>query len=237
VIATSPEHAKQCEQCYGVTADRVAITGFPRNDNFFSIKAPAVDQTIEILLAESSKRELPLMAYLPTFRDDDSQFVFPLLELEKMAERLAIMLVVKLHFVDGLRLKSYVPNPEGNLRLLNPMVDANQIFPFLDGLISDYSSVVYDFMLTDKPLIFFVPDLDDYLRHSRGMFYDFNDVTPGPKARTLEELERALSAIRDKGPDEWRESYDRVLSKFHTYRDAGSSARVYHAIVDSCVSR
>jgi len=238
VISTSPEHARQGELCYGVPADRVVVTGFPRNDALFSKTAATVDQTIQPLLADSRKRGLPLIAYLPTFRDDDSHFVFPLPELDEMAERLGIMLAVKLHFVDGLRAKSFVPNPEGNLRLLDPKVNANHIFPALDGLISDYSSVVYDFMLTNKPVIFFVPDLDEYLRHSRSMFYNFDDVTPGPKARTLEELERALLAVlQDKGQDAWRESYDRVLSKFHTYRDADSSKRVYRTIVERCVNK
>ena len=159
VIATSPEHAMQSESCYGVSPDRIVVTGFPRNDALLSKEAQSVNPELSSLVADATRRGLPIFAYMPTFRDDDSHFDFPLRELEAMASRLGIMLAVKLHFVDSLRLRSFVPNDQGNLRLLDPQIDANQMLSVISGLISDYSSVVYDFMLTEKPIIFFVPDL------------------------------------------------------------------------------
>lgn len=234
LIATSPEHAAQGQLYYDVEADRIVITGFPRNDALLATDAPPLDPQVRPLATAASRRGLPVFLYMPTFRDDDSRFKFPLRELEQMASRLGVILAVKLHFVDRLSQKDFVPAPQGNLRLLDPTIDASQVFPIAAGLISDYSSVVFDFLLTGKPVIFFVPDFDEYLRHSRSFYYDFNEVTPGPKARTLAELEAAISAARN-GLGEWQDRYQAVLSRFHTYRDGGSSERVYHLILERFV--
>ena len=236
MTATSPDHAEQGELFYGVDSNDIVITGFPRNDALFSSETAAIDPQIRSMAAEADDRGLPIFAYLPTFRDDSSHFEFPLRELEEMASRIGIILAIKLHFVDSLRAKSYEPNPNGNLRLLNPHIDPIQIFPVAAGLISDYSSVVFDYMLTERPVIFFVPDLDEYLQHSRSFCYDFDEVTPGPKARTLNELEGAIVAARDNNLEEWRKQYESVLTRFHTYRDAQSSQRVYDTIFAKCVA-
>ncbi|MBT8442600.1 MAG: CDP-glycerol glycerophosphotransferase family protein [Gammaproteobacteria bacterium] len=232
MIATSPEHAAQGHAYYDVDESRIVITGFPRNDILLSAGAKDIDERIRPLIAEARRRELPVFLYMPTFRDDDSRFDFPLAELEQMAARHGIMLFVKLHFVDGLRQKSFVPDPAGNLRLLDPAIDASEVFPAAAGLISDYSSVVFDFVLTEKPVIFFVPDIDEYLRHSRSFYYDFEEITPGPKAKSLDELETAIAAAVRDGLGEWTERYDTVLSRLHTYRDAGASERTYQAIIE-----
>jgi CDP-glycerol glycerophosphotransferase (TagB/SpsB family) len=119
--------------------------------------------------------------------------------------------------------------------LVDPKIDAKEIFPVAAGLISDYSSVVFDYMLTEKPVIFFVPDLDEYLQNSRNFCYAFDEVTPGPKARTLGALEGAIVAARDDNQEEWREHYESVLKLFHTYKDSRSGQRAYEAIFERCV--
>jgi CDP-glycerol glycerophosphotransferase len=235
MTSTSPDHAKHGELDYGVNAENSVITGFPRNDALFSTGETTIDPQIRSLADEANERDLPIFAYLPTFRDDNSHFEFPLRELEEMATRIGVILAIKLHFVDSLRAKSYLAKPDGNLRLVDPQIDAKQIFPVAAGLISDYSSVVYDYMLTEKPVIYFVPDLDEYLQHSRNFCYVFDEVTPGPKARTLRELEDAIVAARDDNQEEWREQYESVLELFHTYRDSRSGQRVYEAIFTRCV--
>ena len=152
-----------------------------------------------------------------------------------MATRIGVILAIKLHFVDSQRTSSYVPKPGGNLRFIDPKVDPKYVFPVTAGLISDYSSVVFDYMLTEKPVIFFVPDIDEYLQSSRNFCYDFDEVTPGPKAKTLRELEAAIVAVRDDNQEEWRDFYESILQMFHTYRDSGSGERVYEAIFSRCV--
>jgi CDP-glycerol glycerophosphotransferase (TagB/SpsB family) len=230
MIAASPDHERQGRLYYDVGADRVVITGFPRNDHLLQTKKPEVHGPERPILDRLLKRGLPLFLYLPTFRDVATGFDFPLDEMNRMAERLDIILLVKLHFVDGLRHNSFSSATNNNLILIDAAIDANSLFDAVDGLISDYSSVIFDFILTEKPVIFFVPDLSDYLRHSRSFYYDFDDVTPGPKPKNVNELGAAIRLAIDNGASEWQDKYQAVLDRFHTYRDAHSSERTYREI-------
>ena len=56
-----------------------------------------------------------------------------------------------------------------------------------DILITDYSSVGFEFAIREKPMIFFAYDLDDYI-DKRGMYFDYEDITPGPICSTTEEI-------------------------------------------------
>ena len=61
-----------------------------------------------------------------------------------------------------------------------------------DVLVTDYSSIYFDFLLTDKPVVFFDYDLEEYLSDTREMYFDYEAFTPGMKAKNQEELEEAL---------------------------------------------
>ncbi len=235
LIATSPDHAEQGQIYYDVRPERMVITGFPRNDRLMRGLSEPEDGKVQAVLEALRRRNIPAFLYLPTFRDVDSGFEFPLEELNAMAARLGIVLLVKLHFVDGMRNRAYESGSDNYLLLVDAGIDPNLLFRAVDGLISDYSSVTFDFMLTWKPVLFFVPDLAEYLRDSRSFYYDFDQVTPGPKPRTVNELEVELRSILENGMGEWREKYDEVLQRFHTYRDAGASERVYAEIMQRFV--
>ena len=58
-----------------------------------------------------------------------------------------------------------------------------------DLLITDYSSIFFDFLLLDRPIVFFPYDLEQYLSQDRAMYFDYEIMTPGPKCRTYDELE------------------------------------------------
>jgi len=231
MIATSPDHVRQAQDYYGVDADQVVITGFPRNDQLLQATNDGHDGPERTVIDDLSRRGLPVFLYLPTFRDAESRFDFPLEALDQMASRLGIVLLVKLHFVDGLRNRSFASGADNSLVLVNAAIDPNRLFDAVDGLISDYSSVTFDFLLTEKPVVFFVPDLADYLQHSRSFYFDFDEVMPGPKPKNVNELEAALRSVIDNGKGEWQDKYQEVLDRFHTYRDARGSERTYREMV------
>ncbi len=231
MIAASPAHLHQGREFYGVNADRIVITGFPRNDHLLRATNNDIPGPEQRILADLSRRGLPAFLYLPTFRDVDSGFEFPFAELDRMAARLGIVLLAKLHFVDGLRNHSFVSSAGNNLLPVDAAIDPNRLFCAVNGLISDYSSVTYDFLLTGKPVVFFVPDLAAYVQRSRSFYYDYDEVTPGPKAGNVNELEVALQSVIDNGIGEWQDRYRAVLNRFHTFRDAQASARTCREIV------
>jgi CDP-glycerol glycerophosphotransferase (TagB/SpsB family) len=229
-IATSEVHLQQGALYFGMSSRSLAVTGFPRNDQLLG--APSRDATVpDLAWIEAARAEgHPVFLYLPTFRDDAARFTVPWQELDAAADRAGVRLIVKLHVVDANRGVGSAVGKMRHLRLADSGIDCNSLFRFVDGLISDYSSATFDFILTRKPIIFFVPDLDDYLRHSRSFYFDFADVTPGPKTKTVEALEQAMRHAAKEGVDEWRAKYEAVLDQFHMFRDARACERTYHEI-------
>ena len=78
------------------------------------------------------------------------------------------------------------------IKVINPEYDPYPLLKLIDVLITDYSSIYFDFMLTNKPIIFFPYDLEEYLMKSREMYFDYEEFTPGNKVFIQEDLEKAL---------------------------------------------
>lgn len=77
--------------------------------------------------------------------------------------------------------------------LFYPTTD--DIYPILsisDALITDYSSVYFDYLLLNKPIIFFVYDYEDYIKNHGDFMLDFDDFTPGVKPKSFEELKQSI---------------------------------------------
>ncbi len=233
-IATSPENLAKSELNFGFRPGEQAITGLPRNDYIF--RTPPVDPTDEdvIWLLEQKESQRPVFIYLPTFRDDPTHFSIPWQDLSEMSERLGITILIKPHLVDAQRKNR--SSAVGCSRIHMAIGDGylNRLFPLVDGLIGDYSSATFDFMLTGKPVVFFVPDIGQYQQYSRSLHYDYNEVTAGPKAQTVPELESAIAAALSAGVGDWADQYESVLARFHTYRDGQSSERSYREIRRFC---
>jgi CDP-glycerol glycerophosphotransferase (TagB/SpsB family) len=86
-------------------------------------------------------------------------------------------------------------------------------------------------MLLDKPIIYFIPDLSSFVE-DRSLLYPIDEVTPGPKCHSFEELGDALIAASESGVGPWSTQYEKVRQRFHTYTDGRSSPRVYQALIE-----
>ena len=107
--------------------------------------------------------------------------------------------------------------------------DASDLLPDMDILITDYSSVYIDYLLTGKPLIFAPFDLKEYLHNDKELYYSYEQVTPGPKCKNWKDVLKWV----EKYNDETLFSSDRSLLRdsFHKYTDSRSSERVYSEIL------
>jgi len=228
--ATSPEHGRQGEAFFGIGPESIAVTGFPRNDELLAGVRPDLPADLQAALGAARRVGKRIFLYLPTFRDDKAQLASTWKELDAAAGQAGALLLVKLHFVDARRGLDSDVHGLDNLYVADAALDPNSLFTVVDGLVSDFSSVIYDFMLTRKPVVFYVPDYEQYL-NSRSLYFDFDEVTPGPKARDTAELARALRDTAGDGKHAWAKQYEEVLARFHTYQQPGASQRVYEEIV------
>ena len=103
--------------------------------------------------------------------------------------------------------------------------DIADLYLAADVLVSDYSSCVYDFAVTGKPIVLFAPDLDRYRDLVRGMYFDYEEWAPGPVARTQEELAAAVAEL-DEVTRAWSGRYDEFVRKFCPFEDGHASDRV-----------
>lgn len=129
---------------------------------------------------------------MPTHRENRQGLNLDLTQLNKKLQEIDAIFVIKMHpFV----LELYKNKPKeifSNILFHNANGDIYPLLKHIDILVSDYSSIVYDFLLLDKPIIFYTYDLDEYQKNYQFLF-DFNSYSPGVKVVNQQELEDAFS--------------------------------------------
>lgn len=232
VIATSEKLKPIFASAFGVPSCSVLVSGYPRNDAALNV---ARSTDLEMLVnpgpGRVTKRGGKAILYMPTFRDEGAT---PLptpaqqKELSALLRAFDAKLYLKLHPLDVGRL-TVTPDVD-SIAIIPSAVDVYEAIGDADILVTDYSSVFFDFLLFDRPLIFYCPDLDIYQTRDRGMYFDYDDVTPGPKALSWDQFLRALAQTLRGDHDEFGEARKRVAKQFHTYSDGRSSQRIQTAI-------
>jgi CDP-glycerol glycerophosphotransferase len=103
--------------------------------------------------------------------------------------------------------------------------DIQDLYLISDVLITDYSSVMFDYAITGRPIIFFTYDLEHYRDQLRGFYFDFEGTAPGPLVGTSEEL---IAALRDLDPitAEYAPAYAAFRETFCDLDDGTASVRV-----------
>lgn len=109
--------------------------------------------------------------------------------------------------------------------------DINDLILASDVLVTDYSSVMFDYVVTGKPMIFHVPDFDQYSSSTRGMYLDFGKLAPGPLSRTRQEVVSLLGSD-DFGAKSHADRYFAFARRFAPNDDGQASARVVEAVSD-----
>lgn len=208
-------------------------TGLPRNDFIVrdEDKLPAdLLASLDRLRDEVAGRRL--IMFLPTFRDGqgESQYQFSQAELTWLGswlERHDAVLGVREHMADSARTYSSALGPLGAIDLsAQRYPDLEVLYRAADGLISDYSSCLVDFMMTGKPVISFAYDYERYNTSERGLFYELDRVLPGPVCRSFDELAAALDAVFDDRTSEQLDEYDWKRRIFFDHVDDQASWRV-----------
>ena len=216
---------------FGVKRERVIETGSPRNDIFCSDKENPFNRELR-----QKFQEAKLLYYLPTFRgreEANSLFSLPDYDSEKLGvflEEHNMVLVSKAHYVDN-RLNSNVLENERIIHLADEDVsDINGLLKDADLLITDYSSIYFDFLLAEKPVIFAAFDLTAYVTGNRELPFQYEEVTSGPIVKNWKELYQELETI-------WSNAKYRILVKekntlFNKYHDEQNAKRVFDAVTN-----
>ncbi|EMD17245.1 hypothetical protein HMPREF9943_00398 [Eggerthia catenaformis OT 569 = DSM 20559] len=207
-------------------------TGYPRND---LLKDPDRD---EITIELKKKCGIPLskrtILYAPTWRDDEyygnGSYKFQIkLNLEMMKKELGdeYVVILRTHYyiadnIDLTGLEDFAYN-------LSKYDDVTEIYLMSDILITDYSSVFFDYAGLRRPMLFFTYDLDKYRDILRGFYIDMEKELPGPLVYTTEEVINRIKSI-DEMNKEYASRYDAFYERFCCWEDGHATKRVVDAV-------
>ena len=216
---------------------QVLETGYPRNDRL-------VDATPEEGAAIREGLGIPAgstaVLYAPTHREQHSEYVSAL-DLEELATALGpdYTLLVRTHYFyarpDGADPATGADGNEGGRAGIldvsgHPSVE--DLYLAADALVTDYSSVMFDYAVLDRPMVVFAPDWDDYQR-IRGVYFDLMELPPGLVTTTQEELtavlaDRSESGFAGTGAAKLRAAF---RDRFCPWDDGGAAERVVRAVL------
>ncbi|HJA11724.1 MAG TPA: CDP-glycerol glycerophosphotransferase family protein [Candidatus Mediterraneibacter merdipullorum] len=193
VTIASPELSWIFEESMGIDKDAGIIvpTGVSRSDEFFDPQF--IENSYKKLYEKIPQAEgKKVILYAPTFRGEVATCTSPdVLDVKAFAEAFSdeYILIFKHHQ----SVKNVPPIPEEYENTFafdmtrGKGMNINELMTVSDICISDYSSLVFEYSLFERPMIFFAYDLEDYI-DVRGLYYDFDEITPGPIFRTNEEI-------------------------------------------------
>jgi len=218
---------------------KIIESGYPRNDIFFT-KPDAFDligtDTAVIKKAKELKQDqYQIILYAPTFRDtglgDDflEKEALNIKELDDFAVKNKILIIFKIHPWREL------PVDFANLNNLIKYSDTGDVYPFLpliDLLITDYSSIFFDFLYLNKPIIFFPYDYDKYIREDRSLKYDYNWITPGPKCMHQKDLQQCIQKTLFDKEDEYRQKRKTIFDMSFSHKNGSASKHIIEIIHD-----
>ena len=228
---------------------RVIESGYPRNDVFFR-KPDAYDLLgTDAALFEQARmwknRGHKIVLYAPTYRDTGKgndflqQNALNTESLDRFGREHRIVFVFKVH--PNRRFDFDFRNTP-HLLLYNSTADVYPFLPLTDLLLTDYSSIFFDFLHLDRPIVFFPYDYDKYIRDDRKLAYDYDWVTPGPKCTSQIEVQEAIANILSNNtPDIYQQRRTEIFELMFSQRDGNSSEQIMRELtaesVFSCYSR
>lgn len=211
--------------CFDMHIDDVWITGTPRNDYLINPNSE--------LITEHKYLGKKIILYAPTWREYGSRSSFfpfedkDLSALNTFLDEQDSYLLLRGHREEMERISSNY-GEESLSRILPAhqeiFPDAQQLLAHVDVLVTDYSSIYFDFLLVDKPIIFIPYDLKEYQSY-RGFLFDYDSNTPGDKVNTQREFISSLDLSLN-SPENKSIERKQVLNLFHKYQTGNSSARI-----------
>jgi len=239
MVSTSTWSAARQGELVPVKSSQCKVDGYPRNDIFFQSNNLELDS----FKKEYEAFEFKIL-YAPTWRKYAAVRFFPfqdfnLLKLVHFLRKEKMCIFLKPHSTDMRRQMNnkFWDDIQGYQDVLK-IVSRNKVYSDIqtmmlisDCLVTDYSSIHYDYLLLDRPIIYLPYDKDEYANKMGEFNCDYEEFTPGPKPRSQEEFLNYLELF-EKNKDDFSKKRERIKGVIHKYKDGESCQRVYKTLLE-----
>ncbi|HIP11633.1 MAG TPA: CDP-glycerol glycerophosphotransferase family protein [Arcobacter sp.] len=200
-------------------------SGYPHNDILIQ---NSKKRATEIKISLNIPKDKKVILYAPTWRDNDANanwsFNFSLkinlLKWQKILGNEYVILIRMHHLITKIK---GLEEAEGFAYNVSKYDDIQELSLISDILITDYSSVFFDFAVTKKPILFFAYDIKEYAENMRGFYLDIHNDLPGPIIKTNTELLESIQNI-DTIKKEYRKKYE-IFNQRFCYLDNGECSK------------
>lgn len=219
MLSASPLVTEALKNSFLLKDHNIILAGYPKNDLWLSrLKAKSLDASISTVSN---------VIFMPTWRNNDwklfANYDFNLERLNCFCKKNSIIFNIKLHPYSVAMLANFIDefHKYSNIRYCS-VDDIYEIIDSFDMLITDYSSIVFDFILSDRPIIYTPFDYEDYFKNDAGFLYGYSEICAGPIARNWVELEECLCADHSI----YSEKREALRNRFNAFSDNNSSERI-----------
>lgn len=176
-------------KAFGISLDRIYVMGLPRTDIMFD-EDKKNEKLNNFFREYPDCRNKKIILYAPTFRDQEVHNPQIPLDLELIRNTLPkdIILILKLHPFVASSFAFDESKYEGSILNLSSYNDLNTLLFAADILITDYSSIIFEYSILERPMIFYAYDLEEFSDEGRGFYETYEEYVPGPIVKTSEEL-------------------------------------------------
>lgn len=233
--------ANQIKWCYaeafGINENKIKATGFPRTDDFFNQNY--LNQIERKFYQEYPElKEKKIILFAPTYRGTkvgDASYDYQQLHFQELYDQYheEYVFIIKWHpmyynnIVLGKQKAPDLSQYNGFYRDFSEYRDINDLLIVCDILITDYSSMVFDYVLLNKPIIYFAYDLEEYTSFGgRGLYFDFDNYVYGAVAKDHNELIHAIDH-----PQLMSEKREKFKMQFMEACDGHSTEKTWNYII------
>lgn len=236
ILVPAPFCVDLYRECYRYEGE-ILVAGYPRDDALVRPDPGVRDRVLTRLGVPAGRR---VVLYAPTWRESDAitartAKLFDELDVDRLADALGADHTLLLRGHTRTRHTSGA-GPAGRAEILDVTryPEINDLILAADVAVLDYSSLRFDWLLTDKPLLFFVPDLETYLAQRTALF-DFGPTAPGPLLRSTDEVVDALRDL-DRVSAAFAAERTAANARFNGLNDGSAAARVVDAFFADVVA-
>ncbi|MBU5268068.1 bifunctional glycosyltransferase/CDP-glycerol:glycerophosphate glycerophosphotransferase [Virgibacillus proomii] len=224
-ISPNPYSTKVFKKAFRYSGEVLEV-GYPRNDilkNFSKMTADNIRRKLDI--ANANK----IILFAPTFRDWEPdafrKIYYDLYKISQCIKDTNTILLIRLHYLLSDKL-SNIQLPY-NIKNVSSYQDIQELYLITDILITDYSSVMFDFSILNRPIIFYCYDLEEYIAR-RGTYFNLVNKAPGPICRSINEVLYFINNSEELS--KYLEDVKGFRSEFGMLEDGNATSRVISKI-------